>query len=94
MPIARVTRRVHFSAGHRLHNPDLSDEVLKRVGLNTQTLRLLVHESAGVVYWDGESREITLLAADGTVHVHGTAADDDFEIVGSTSAPGLAGGGW
>lgn len=24
MPIARVTRRVHFSAGHRLHNPDLS----------------------------------------------------------------------
>ncbi len=27
MPIARVTRRVHFSAGHRLHNPDLSDEV-------------------------------------------------------------------
>ena len=26
MPIARVTRRVHFSAGHRLHNPDLSDE--------------------------------------------------------------------
>ncbi len=27
MPIARVTRRVHFCAGHRLHNPDLSDEV-------------------------------------------------------------------
>jgi 6-pyruvoyltetrahydropterin/6-carboxytetrahydropterin synthase len=26
MPIARVTRRVHFSAGHRLHNPRLSDE--------------------------------------------------------------------
>jgi 6-pyruvoyltetrahydropterin/6-carboxytetrahydropterin synthase len=26
MPIARVTRRVHFSAGHRLHNPALSDE--------------------------------------------------------------------
>lgn len=26
MPIARVTRRVHFSAGHRLHNPDLSNE--------------------------------------------------------------------
>ena len=26
MPVARVTRRVHFSAGHRLHNPDLSDE--------------------------------------------------------------------
>jgi len=26
MAIARVTRRVHFSAGHRLHNPDLSDE--------------------------------------------------------------------
>jgi len=25
MPIARVTRRVHFSAGHRLHNPDLSE---------------------------------------------------------------------
>ena len=22
MPIARVTRRVHFCAGHRLHNPD------------------------------------------------------------------------
>lgn len=27
MPTARVTRRVHFSAGHRLHNPDLTDEV-------------------------------------------------------------------
>jgi 6-pyruvoyltetrahydropterin/6-carboxytetrahydropterin synthase len=26
MPIARVTRRVHFSAGHRLHNPNLSDD--------------------------------------------------------------------
>jgi 6-pyruvoyltetrahydropterin/6-carboxytetrahydropterin synthase len=26
MPIARVTRRVHFSAGHRLHNPSLSDQ--------------------------------------------------------------------
>jgi len=26
MAIARVTRRVHFSAGHRLHNSDLSDE--------------------------------------------------------------------
>jgi 6-pyruvoyltetrahydropterin/6-carboxytetrahydropterin synthase len=25
MPRARVTRRVHFSAGHRLHNPDFSD---------------------------------------------------------------------
>jgi 6-pyruvoyltetrahydropterin/6-carboxytetrahydropterin synthase len=26
MPIVRVTRRLHFSAGHRLHNPQLSDE--------------------------------------------------------------------
>ncbi|MGW8282982.1 MAG: 6-carboxytetrahydropterin synthase [Gemmatimonadota bacterium] len=26
MPIARVTRRVHFSAGHRLHNPSFEDE--------------------------------------------------------------------
>jgi 6-pyruvoyltetrahydropterin/6-carboxytetrahydropterin synthase len=25
MPIVRVTRRLHFSAGHRLHNPELSD---------------------------------------------------------------------
>jgi 6-pyruvoyltetrahydropterin/6-carboxytetrahydropterin synthase len=25
MPIVRVTRRLHFSAGHRLHNPGLSD---------------------------------------------------------------------
>jgi 6-pyruvoyltetrahydropterin/6-carboxytetrahydropterin synthase len=25
MPIVRVTRRLHFSAGHRLHNPDLSE---------------------------------------------------------------------
>jgi 6-pyruvoyltetrahydropterin/6-carboxytetrahydropterin synthase len=25
MPIVRVTRRLHFSAGHRLHNPALSD---------------------------------------------------------------------
>ena len=25
MPIARVTRRVHFSAGHRLHNPSFDD---------------------------------------------------------------------
>ncbi len=25
MPIVRVTRRLHFSAGHRLHNPQLSD---------------------------------------------------------------------
>jgi len=26
MPIVRVTRRLHFSAGHRLHSPELSDE--------------------------------------------------------------------
>ena len=26
MPSARVTRRVHFSAGHRLHNPGFSAE--------------------------------------------------------------------
>ncbi len=26
MPIVRVTRRLHFCAGHRLHNPLLSDE--------------------------------------------------------------------
>lgn len=26
MPTARVTRRVHFSAGHRLHNPSFDDE--------------------------------------------------------------------
>lgn len=25
MPKVRVTRRVHFSAAHRLHNPELSD---------------------------------------------------------------------
>jgi 6-pyruvoyltetrahydropterin/6-carboxytetrahydropterin synthase len=25
MTIVRVTRRLHFSAGHRLHNPELSD---------------------------------------------------------------------
>ncbi|MDP2576585.1 MAG: 6-carboxytetrahydropterin synthase [Gemmatimonadota bacterium] len=26
MPIVRVTRRLHFSAGHRLHSPELSDK--------------------------------------------------------------------
>ena len=26
MPRVRVTRRVHFSAAHRLHNPELSEE--------------------------------------------------------------------
>ena len=26
MPIVRVTRRLHFCAGHRLHNPVLSEE--------------------------------------------------------------------
>lgn len=26
MAIARVTRRVHFCAGHRLHNPEFDDE--------------------------------------------------------------------
>ena len=26
MPIVRVTRRLHFSAGHRLHSPELSDQ--------------------------------------------------------------------
>jgi 6-pyruvoyltetrahydropterin/6-carboxytetrahydropterin synthase len=25
MPIVQVTRRLHFSAGHRLHNPELSE---------------------------------------------------------------------
>lgn len=31
MPIVRVTRRLHFSAGHRLHNPELSDEENREV---------------------------------------------------------------
>jgi 6-pyruvoyltetrahydropterin/6-carboxytetrahydropterin synthase len=30
MPTARVTRRVHFSAGHRLHNPEFDDERNRR----------------------------------------------------------------
>ena len=31
MPRVRVTRRVHFSAAHRLHNPALSDEENERI---------------------------------------------------------------
>lgn len=31
MPSVRVTRRVHFSAAHRLHNPALSDEENRRL---------------------------------------------------------------
>lgn len=31
MPRVRVTRRVHFSAAHRLHNPALSDEENRRI---------------------------------------------------------------
>lgn len=31
MPTVRVTRRVHFSAAHRLHSPALSDEENQRV---------------------------------------------------------------
>ncbi len=31
MPIVRVTRRLHFSAGHRLHNPNMSDEENREV---------------------------------------------------------------
>lgn len=30
MPTARVTRRVHFSAGHRLHNPAFDDDQNRR----------------------------------------------------------------
>lgn len=31
MPTVRVTRRVHFSAAHRLHSPALSDEENQRI---------------------------------------------------------------
>jgi 6-pyruvoyltetrahydropterin/6-carboxytetrahydropterin synthase len=31
MPIVRVTRRLHFSAGHRLHNSELSDEENRKI---------------------------------------------------------------
>ncbi|HLL85094.1 MAG TPA: 6-carboxytetrahydropterin synthase, partial [Longimicrobium sp.] len=31
MPKVRVTRRVHFSAAHRLHNPALTDEENARI---------------------------------------------------------------
>ncbi len=31
MPRVRVTRRVHFSAAHRLHSPALSDEENRRI---------------------------------------------------------------
>ena len=31
MPTVTVTRRVHFNAAHRLHNPDFSDEENARV---------------------------------------------------------------
>jgi 6-pyruvoyltetrahydropterin/6-carboxytetrahydropterin synthase len=31
MPVVTVTRRVHFNAAHRLHNPTLSDEENRRI---------------------------------------------------------------
>ncbi len=31
MPTVRVTRRVHFAAGHRLHDPRLGDEENRRI---------------------------------------------------------------
>jgi len=31
MPLVKVTRRVHFCAAHRLHNPALSDDENRRV---------------------------------------------------------------
>jgi len=31
MPTVAVTRRVHFCAAHRLHNPDLSDDENRRI---------------------------------------------------------------
>lgn len=31
MPIVRVTRRLHFSAGHRLHNPELSEDENRKI---------------------------------------------------------------
>jgi 6-pyruvoyltetrahydropterin/6-carboxytetrahydropterin synthase len=31
VPTVRVTRRVHFNAAHRLHNPSLSDEENQRI---------------------------------------------------------------
>lgn len=31
MPTVTVTRRVHFNAAHRLHNPNLSDEENRRI---------------------------------------------------------------
>lgn len=31
MPTVRVTRRVHFSAAHRLHNPAFSDDENRRI---------------------------------------------------------------
>jgi 6-pyruvoyltetrahydropterin/6-carboxytetrahydropterin synthase len=31
MPIVTVTRRLHFSAGHRLHNPELSDAENRKI---------------------------------------------------------------
>ncbi len=31
MPTVTVTRRVHFCAAHRLHNPDLSDDENRRI---------------------------------------------------------------
>jgi 6-pyruvoyltetrahydropterin/6-carboxytetrahydropterin synthase len=31
MPTVTVTRRVHFNAAHRLHNPTLSDEENRRI---------------------------------------------------------------
>lgn len=31
MPTVRVTRRVHFAAGHRLHDPELGEEENRRI---------------------------------------------------------------
>ena len=31
MPIVRVTRRLHFCAGHRLHSPEFSDDENRRI---------------------------------------------------------------
>lgn len=64
MPTVTVTRRVHFNAAHRLHNPDLSDDENRRIFGACNNLNFHGHNYELDVSVEGEVDSVTGFVAD------------------------------
>ena len=80
MPTVRVTRRVHFSAAHRLHSPALSDEENRRIFGKCNNPNWHGHNYELEVTVEGEPDPVTGYVVDlSAVRAAAEAVTDDLD---------------